>query len=76
MLPKRSADVNQHFKSDQGMSQLSLAIFIVSGTEVPSGHDLTHPTRPEFARPDPKFSLMNYLPCPTRHLDPTRPESG
>ena len=32
MLPKRSTDVDQHFKSDQGMSQLSLAIFIVSGT--------------------------------------------
>ena len=32
MLPKRSTDVDQHFKSDQEMSQLSLAIFIVSGT--------------------------------------------
>ena len=31
-LKGQQTDVDQHFKSDQGMSQLSLAIFIVSGT--------------------------------------------
>ena len=31
-IMKKKPDVDQHFKSDQGMSQLSLVIFIVSGT--------------------------------------------